>query len=63
MQLGLGTYSETMVTLLELMKSRKTKMPSVPWDTRCFENKYREAMTFWSDYRRSCVRKTLERPL
>jgi len=32
------TYAKTVVTLLELMKSRKSKMPSVPWDTPGFEN-------------------------
>jgi len=54
------TYAKSMATLLQLMKTRQRKMPSVPWESAGYEDKYNEAVIFWQDYRRKTGRKTLK---
>ena len=44
------TYAKAMATLLQLMKTRKRKMPSVPWESAGYEDK-NEAVTFCQEDR------------
>jgi len=34
------TYAKAMSTLPQIMKTRKKKMPSIPWDSAGFNDKY-----------------------